>query len=94
MYATLVAPNSPSCPSLYFFCRRYHTDDQIQLGNKVPGRISKNLRRALGLGRFQLPLHVYKMRTYGYPPGWLLHAKVSHSGLELFDSQVNFMSTC
>lgn len=43
--------------------------------NSAPGEISKNLQHALGIGPEQLPLHIYKMRQFGYPPGWLEFAK-------------------
>lgn len=68
---------------------RYHDDnDESSL---VPGKLSDELKVALGLSGNQIPLHVYKMRLYGYPPGWLEDAKVQHSGLQLFtgnDSKV------
>ncbi|KFB50337.1 AGAP005070-PA-like protein [Anopheles sinensis] len=65
---------------------RYHVDLEQKYGHFVPGQLSNELRDALGLGSRDLPLHVYKMRKYGYPPGWLEEAKITHSGLQLFDS--------
>lgn len=62
---------------------RYH-DDEDQYGSLVPGAVSDDLKSALGLSGNEIPLHVYKMRLYGYPPGWLEDAKVQNSGLALF----------
>jgi hypothetical protein len=53
----------------------------------VPGEISSKLRKALGLERDHLPKHIYMMRLLGYPPGWMEEARISHSGLALYDSQ-------
>lgn len=66
---------------------RYHVDLEQKYGHIVPGRLSEELRQALGLKKRDLPLHVYRMRLYGYPPGWLEEAKITHSGLQLFDSR-------
>lgn len=66
---------------------RYHLDSDQKYPHIVAGRISKKLYRALGLQRNQLPRHIYRMRTLGYPPGWVEEARVTHSGLTLFDSQ-------
>ena len=52
----------------------------------MPGVLSEDLRKALGLKKRQLPAHIYRMRVLGYPPGWLEAAKVKHSGISLFDS--------
>ncbi|CAH2240219.1 zinc finger CCHC domain-containing protein 8 [Pararge aegeria] len=68
---------------------RYHVEDEQKYGHLVPGRISGNLRHALGLKRYELPLHIYRMRMLGYPPGWLEEARISHSGITLFDSTGN-----
>ncbi|CAG5135778.1 unnamed protein product, partial [Candidula unifasciata] len=43
------------------------------------------LRQALGLTQDQLPQHIYKMRLYGYPPGWLAEARQIQSGVTIFD---------
>lgn len=67
---------------------RYHVDATQRFGTFVPGEISNELRKALGLHRNELPLHIYRMRELGYPPGWLENAKVSQSGLALFDANV------
>ncbi|CAH2086158.1 unnamed protein product [Euphydryas editha] len=68
---------------------RYHVEDDQKYGHLVPGRISASLRNALGLKRYELPLHIYRMRLLGYPPGWLEEARISHSGITLFDSTGN-----
>lgn len=63
---------------------RYHDDNENEYGNLVPGMISKELRAALGLSETQIPLHVYRMRLFGYPPAWIEEAKIHNSGLSLF----------
>lgn len=68
---------------------RYHLDLDQKFGHLVPGKISDELRHALGLKKRELPMYIYRMRLFGYPPGWLEDAKVSHSGLTLFNSEVN-----
>lgn len=68
------------------FFSRYHAE--LGEDDREPGQISNELRKALGLKKYQLPLHVYRMRLFGYPPGWLMNAKITHSGLSLFDSEV------
>lgn len=67
---------------------RYHLDAEQRYSHLVPGRISKNLREALGLRSRELPLYIYKMRLYGYPEGWLEEAKINNSGLTMFHSEV------
>ena len=39
---------------------RYHTDDEQKYGHLVPGKMSDNLRLALGLSENDLPVHIYK----------------------------------
>lgn len=68
--------------------QRYHIDLEQKYGKFVPGHISSTLKKALGLSKYDLPCHVIKMKQFGYPPGWLEDAKISHSGLNLFDSKV------
>ncbi|CAH8842059.1 unnamed protein product [Trichobilharzia szidati] len=63
--------------------KRYHLADS--LSRFRPGRISRELRKALGLGRHDIPIHIYRMRSLGYPPGWLKKAAVG-SNLAIFDS--------
>lgn len=65
---------------------RYHVDLSQKYGHIRPGKISKKLSKALGLHSKDLPMHVYRMRKLGYPPGWLAEAKISHSGINLFGS--------
>jgi zinc finger CCHC domain-containing protein 8 len=60
---------------------RYHDNDEYS--DLIPGQLSDDLKSALGLTDNQLPLHVYKMRNYGYPNAWLEEAKVYYSGLEI-----------
>lgn len=63
---------------------RYHDDTENEYGQLVPGVISDDLRAALGLSPSQIPLHVYRMRMYGYPQAWIEEAKIHNSGLSLF----------
>ncbi|XP_015594059.1 zinc finger CCHC domain-containing protein 8 homolog isoform X2 [Cephus cinctus] len=65
---------------------RYHLDDDQRFGHLIPGQISNNLRKALGLKDNDLPKHIYRMRILGYPPGWLEEARLQHSGITLFNS--------
>lgn len=68
---------------------RYHVDVEQRFGHLAAGELSKDLRSALGLREKDLPMHIYRMRMLGYPPGWLENAKVSGSGLTLFGSEVS-----
>lgn len=63
--------------------QRYHEDSENKEG-MVPGRISDDLRTALGIAPTQIPMHVYRMRVLGYPPAWIEEAKIHNSGLSLF----------
>lgn len=63
---------------------RYHDDSENEFGHMIPGQISDDLREALGLSATQIPLHVYRMRLFGYPPGWIEEAKIHNSGLSMF----------
>ena len=65
---------------------RYHLEDDQKFGHLVPGQLTSKLRRALGLKDNEIPVHIYRMRTLGYPPGWLEEARLQHSGLTLFNS--------
>uniref|UniRef100_A0A1B0AF31 CCHC-type domain-containing protein n=1 Tax=Glossina pallidipes TaxID=7398 RepID=A0A1B0AF31_GLOPL len=67
---------------------RYHVDVEQRFAHLRPGRISDNLREAMCLKRGELPFFFYRMRYLGYPPGWLEDAKVEHSGITLFNSDV------
>lgn len=62
---------------------RYHEDAENDR-TMVPGQLSDELREALGIKNHQIPTHVYKMRQFGYPPGWFEEAKIHNSGLSLF----------
>lgn len=54
----------------------------------MPGKLSEKLRKALDLRKNECPAHIYRMRTFGYPPGWLQEAMTSEDNtLELFDFQ-------
>lgn len=66
---------------------RYHEEIEQRLGHFQPGKLSRELRDALGLRKRDLPAHIYGMRVLGYPPGWLEQAKVYHSGIALFDAK-------
>lgn len=74
---------------LLFCSSRYHVEDEQKYGHLVPGRVSGSLRHALDLKRTELPMFIYRMRLAGYPPAWMEEAKISHSGLTMFDSAVN-----
>ncbi len=62
----------------------------------LTGKISNELREALGLKNNQLPPFIYVMRKYGYPIGWLLEAKVKqttnlavHDGIDSSKPRIN-----
>jgi len=42
------------------------------------------LLKALNVPRNGLPIHIYKMRKWGYPKGWLEEAKEQYSGISIF----------
>lgn len=69
---------------------RYHVDVEQKFAHLRPGCISDKLRDALGLRKGELPFFFYRMRVLGYPPAWLEEAKVEHSGITLFNSDVSF----
>ncbi|CAL1539247.1 unnamed protein product [Lymnaea stagnalis] len=66
---------------------RYHLDPELasKFTKFKPGVVSESLREALGLSEIQLPQHIYKMRLFGYPPGWLAEARQVESGVTIFD---------
>ncbi|XP_059613632.1 zinc finger CCHC domain-containing protein 8 homolog [Phlebotomus argentipes] len=66
---------------------RYHTDIEQRFAHIKAGCVSGSLKKALGVPSNCLPAFIYRMRRLGYPPGWLEEAKISHSGLSLFDSE-------
>ena len=49
-----------------------------ELSNVTVGAPSPALRKALGLTNHpaEIPQFIYRMRTLGYPPGWIRHATV------------------
>jgi len=63
---------------------RYHVDEKQKLAHVKPGLPSKRLRKALGIKDKRLPEYIYRMRELGYPPAWLRHAAVNHSGLSMY----------
>ncbi|XP_067204922.1 zinc finger CCHC domain-containing protein 8 homolog [Linepithema humile] len=65
---------------------RYHMSEDQRFSHMIPGQLSPKLRKALGLKDNQLPRHIYRMRMFGYPPGWLEEARLQHSGISLFNS--------
>lgn len=71
--------------------KRYHEVDNFHKFR--PGRLSHELRRALDIGRHEIPIHVYRMRTLGYPPGWLKRAVVG-SELTIINSVSETDTNC
>ena len=68
------------------FSTRYTSDlDSKSNRGFVPGKITDSLKEALGLKPNQLPPFIYIMREYGYPPGWLVEAKVKSNKLAVHD---------
>jgi zinc finger CCHC domain-containing protein 8 len=51
-----------------------------------PGKLSKNLRAALGMQANELPPYIYKMREAGYPPGWLRAAQKDPGKIRIFNT--------
>lgn len=66
---------------------RYHEETGQKFGHLQPGLPSEKLMTALGVGPDQLPPYIYKLRTLGYPPGWLRHAQISQSGMSLYHNK-------
>ncbi|CAL4193532.1 unnamed protein product, partial [Meganyctiphanes norvegica] len=66
---------------------RYHEEDENRFGQLQPGKLSEQLRHALGLRHHQLPEHIYRMRALGYPPGWIREAEVHQAQMTLFDGE-------
>lgn len=50
----------------------------------IAGQLSDDLRKVMDLPENGLPLHVYRMRQYGYPSGWLEEAREQYSGISIF----------
>ncbi|XP_013403801.1 uncharacterized protein LOC106169056 [Lingula anatina] len=64
---------------------RYHIEEDPRFADFKAGVLSKDLRKALGLHRDELPPYIYQMRILGYPPGHLREAELRTSGLVMFD---------
>jgi len=63
---------------------RYHELFANKYGNFQPGKMSPALRNALGLRPDQVSEVAYRMRLLGYPPGWLMEARVHTGELEVY----------
>ena len=50
---------------------RYHVDKVEKFKHLMPGKVSDNLREALGFSGHEVLPFIYRMRMLGYPPGWL-----------------------
>ncbi|CAF0835171.1 unnamed protein product [Brachionus calyciflorus] len=74
------------------FSTRYTSDSKDNRGF-TPGKVSSELRQALGIKDNQLPPYIYLMRELGYPIGWLLEAQCKKSDLELFHDDKNGKKT-
>jgi len=64
--------------------RYFLTDNKSFYSDFTPGKLSDELLIALDVPENGIPLHVYKMREYGYPRGWLEEAKEAFSGISIF----------
>lgn len=62
-------------------------EENQKYGHLKPGKTSPFLREALGLRKNELPPYIYRMRFFGYPPGWLEDAKFVYSNLDMFDAE-------
>jgi len=70
---------------------RYHVRSDAEIDEKykgfLPGVMSDSLRLALGLEDSELPSHVYRMRNFGYPPGYSMEPpKENSKGLILYET--------
>ncbi|XP_065066797.1 zinc finger CCHC domain-containing protein 8-like [Rhopilema esculentum] len=63
---------------------RYHDGEQERFKSFKAGIISENLREALCIGKDELPPYIYKMRTLGYPPGYV---KSTSTGLLMYGKE-------
>ena len=75
--------------NIYEILFRYHVDEPQKFGHLQPGLPSSKLREALRLREDQVPEYIYRMRALGYPPGWLLHAEINSSGIQLYHERYN-----
>ncbi|KAK4289549.1 hypothetical protein Pmani_037489 [Petrolisthes manimaculis] len=66
---------------------RYYEPSDKKYNHYRPGHMSYGLRQGLGLRHDELPLFVYRMRVYGYPPGWLREAEVPLEKIKVFDDR-------
>lgn len=84
------AQSQQALDQAHLFSTRY-TADQDEHGNGKfkPGKISDELKSALGIRHHQLPPFVYRMREVGYPVGWLIEAQVNKSKLAMHDDHAN-----
>ena len=72
------------------FANRYTSDlNANSYRGFRPGRISDELRDALGISSNQLPPFVYIMRKLGYPTAWLVEAQVKDAQLIGLDEEGN-----
>ena len=55
----------------------------------IPGKISEELKQALGIRSNQLPPYIYIMRELGYPIGWLIEAQVNKTKLAVLNGDTN-----
>jgi hypothetical protein len=85
--------NVRSCYLAVSYFSRYHLEEDQKFGDLKPGKMSDELRKALGLHKNEAPRHIYLMRKLGYPPGWLEEAKLTCSDLQMFDIDGNFLKT-
>ncbi|KER25036.1 hypothetical protein X801_03182 [Opisthorchis viverrini] len=74
---------APARPRRPVTGKRYHEVEDFSKFR--PGLMSDKLRHALNLAAHEIPIHIYRMRTLGYPPGWLRKARVGGE-LTMFDS--------
>lgn len=62
---------------------RYHVDANQAYAELLPGKISSDLSKALGLKKKELPSFFFRMRLSGYPEGWLKAAEIHDSGISM-----------
>ncbi len=63
---------------------RYHQGESERFKDFKAGQVSSALREALGINEKELPPYIYKMRSLGYPPGYL---KSNESGLIMYGKE-------
>lgn len=69
---------------------RYHGNENTnKYADVIPGTISPQLRKIMGLSVNDLPPFIYRLRKHGYPKAWLRHASVKPSGLNVYDAHGN-----